>query len=59
MYNPSLESQFLEFAEQHQLYGIKGHRSVGGFRASIYNAMPMSSVLYLIDVMNEFESKFM
>jgi phosphoserine aminotransferase len=58
MNNPALESQFLEFSEQHQIYGIKGHRSIGGFRASIYNAMPMSSVLYLIDVMNEFESKF-
>jgi phosphoserine aminotransferase len=57
MNDPSLEKQFLEFAEQHQVYGIKGHRSAGGFRASIYNAMPVSSVIYLIDLMNEFEQK--
>jgi phosphoserine aminotransferase len=58
MNNPEHEKQFLEYAEQHQVYGIKGHRSAGGFRASIYNAMPMSSVMYLIDVINEFEKKF-
>jgi len=58
MNNPGLEKQFLEFAEQHQVYGIKGHRAAGGFRASIYNAMPLSSVRYLIDLMNEFEHKF-
>ena len=57
MNNPGLEKQFLEFAGQHQIYGIKGHRSVGGFRASIYNAMPISSVGYLIDVMDEFEKR--
>src|SRR5664279_2856838 len=55
MYNPSLESQFLEFAEQHQIYGVKGHRSVGGFRASLYNALPLTGVVHLIDVMREFE----
>jgi phosphoserine aminotransferase len=58
MKNPGQEKQFLEFAEQHQVYGIKGHRAAGGFRASIYNAMPLSSVIYLIDLMNEFEKKF-
>jgi phosphoserine aminotransferase len=58
MNNPGLEKQFLEFAEKHQVYGIKGHRAAGGFRASIYNAMPIGSVLYLIDVINEFEKKF-
>lgn len=58
MNDPALEKQFLEFAEQHQVYGIKGHRSVGGFRASIYNAMPISSVIYLMDLMDEFEKKF-
>ena len=39
-----LEKQFLEFAIQHNIYAINGHRSVGGFRASIYNAMPISSI---------------
>ena len=58
MEDSNLEKQFLDFAEQHKIYGIKGHRSVGGFRASIYNALPLTSVVYLIEVMNEFEKKF-
>jgi len=58
MNDTALENPFLEFAEQKGIYGIKGHRTTGGFRASIYNAMPMSSVLYLIDIMDEFEKKF-
>lgn len=37
---------------------IKGHRSVGGYRASIYNAMPIESVQVLVDVMKQFETKF-
>jgi phosphoserine aminotransferase len=37
--------------------GVKGHRSVGGFRASIYNAMPRNSVKVLVGVMAEFEKK--
>ena len=37
------------------MVGLKGHRSVGGFRASIYNAMPIESVKALIDCMQEFE----
>ncbi len=55
MNDASLEKTFLAFAEQHNIYGIKGHRSVGGFRASLYNALPLSSVEYLIEVMQEFE----
>jgi phosphoserine aminotransferase len=39
------------------MVGIKGHRSVGGFRASLYNAMPKESVAALVDTMKEFESK--
>ena len=58
MNDPALEKQFLEYAEQHGIYGIKGHRAAGGFRASIYNAMPVTSVVYLIDLMNEFEKNF-
>ncbi len=57
MEDPSLEKAFLEFASSHNIYGIKGHRSVGGFRASLYNALPLSSVNYLIEVMKEFESR--
>ncbi len=52
-----LEGEFLEFASAKGMVGIKGHRSVGGFRASIYNAMPKESILALIDTMKEFELK--
>ncbi len=52
-----LEGQFLEFATSKGMIGIKGHRSVGGFRASIYNAMPKESIQALIDAMKEFEAK--
>jgi phosphoserine aminotransferase len=49
------EKSFLEFSKQNNIYGIKGHRSVGGFRASLYNALPLSSVKYLVQKMEEFE----
>jgi phosphoserine aminotransferase len=49
------EKAFLEFAKQNNIYGIKGHRSVGGFRASLYNALPVRSVEYLVRKMEEFE----
>ena len=49
------EADFLAFAIGRGMSGIKGHRSVGGFRASIYNAMPKSSVEALIDTMKDFE----
>jgi phosphoserine aminotransferase len=49
------EKAFLDFAKQNNIYGIKGHRSVGGFRASLYNALPLSSVEYLVGKMVEFE----
>ena len=52
-----LEADFLPFATERGMSGIKGHRSVGGFRASIYNAMPISSVQALVDTMKEFETK--
>ncbi len=50
-----LEKEFLEFATSKGMVGIKGHRSVGGFRASIYNAMPADSVKALVETMQEFE----
>lgn len=50
-----LEGKFVEFAAQRGIVGIKGHRSVGGFRASLYNAMPMESVQVLIQAMKDFE----
>jgi phosphoserine aminotransferase len=49
------EDDFMEFAKLSGMVGIKGHRSVGGFRASTYNALPIESVQALIDCMNEFE----
>ncbi len=51
------EVEFREFASLKGMVGIKGHRSVGGFRASIYNAIPIESVKALIDAMKEFEAK--
>jgi phosphoserine aminotransferase len=52
-----LEKEFAEFARSRGMVGIEGHRSVGGFRASTYNALPKESVLALVNVMKEFESK--
>lgn len=52
------EKEFLEICKKENLYGIKGHRSVGGFRASFYNALPLSSVQVLVDVMRDFDSKY-
>ncbi len=49
------EDAFMEFAKTKGMIGIKGHRSVGGFRASTYNAMPIESVQALVDAMHEFE----
>jgi len=49
------EEQFMSFSKSKGMSGIKGHRSVGGFRASTYNALPIDSVKALIDCMKEFE----
>ena len=51
----ALEDEFMEFTKKKGMVGIKGHRSVGGFRASIYNAMPIESVQALVDAMHDFE----
>ncbi len=51
------EVEFREFANSMGLVGIKGHRSVGGFRASIYNAMPVEGIKSLVNAMKEFEAK--
>lgn len=55
MEDQALEKKFLDFAKENNIYGIKGHRLVGGFRASLYNALPLSSVQYLVEKMKEFE----
>ena len=52
-----LTDRFDNFCKDTQISGIKGHRSVGGYRASIYNAMPLQSVQLLVEVMREFEKK--
>ena len=50
------EGAFMEFAKGRGMVGIKGHRSVGGFRASIYNACPKEAVEALIECMRDFEN---
>jgi phosphoserine aminotransferase len=52
-----LEKPFLTYAKSQGLIGLEGHRSVGGFRASLYNALPMESVQALIDAMQTFEKE--
>ncbi|MEO5984578.1 MAG: aminotransferase class V-fold PLP-dependent enzyme, partial [Ferruginibacter sp.] len=54
MNDDSLESDFLTYSESLGIVGIKGHRFVGGFRASLYNAMPLASVEILVNAMKNF-----
>lgn len=58
MNNPDQEKDFLKAAEAAGCIGLKGHRSVGGFRASLYNALPIESVQVLVDVMKKFEQDY-
>jgi phosphoserine aminotransferase len=53
----SLDAKFLQEAEARGLSQLKGHRSVGGMRASIYNAMPVEGVEALIEFMEEFRAR--
>lgn len=53
----ALEAEFETLCKQRGMVGVKGHRSVGGFRASLYNALPIESVQALVDCMQEFEQK--
>src|ERR1700749_514926 len=55
--NPEHEKPFLKLCDEKGIVGVKGHRSVGGFRASIYNALPITSIYVLIDAMQEFAEK--
>ena len=50
-----LQDEFMAFAKERGMVGIKGHRSVGGFRASLYNACPIEDVEALVACMKEFE----
>jgi len=57
MEHREFEPEFLQFVKEHKCVGLAGHRSVGGMRASIYNAMDIESVQYLVDLMSEFANK--
>ena len=52
-----LDDEFLKGAEARGMVQLKGHRAVGGMRASIYNAMPIEGVKRLVEYMREFEAK--
>jgi phosphoserine aminotransferase len=54
---PELEAKFIAEAAKAGLNGLKGHRSIGGCRASIYNAFPREGVVKLVAFMEEFEKK--
>jgi len=53
-----LEKEFLDVCKERGMVGIKGHRSVGGLRVSMYNALPLSSVEAICDLMKEFNEKY-
>ena len=53
----SKEKNFITEATAAGLYNLKGHRSVGGCRASLYNALPMKSVIALVDFMADFKQQ--
>jgi phosphoserine aminotransferase len=55
--NEALNETFNKMLVEANINGLKGHRSVGGFRASMYNAMPFESVSILVDIMKELENK--
>lgn len=58
MSDTALEEKFLAFVKEKNIVGIKGHRLVGGFRASLYNALPISSVQVLVDAMKSFAQQY-
>jgi phosphoserine aminotransferase len=58
MEKPELEPEFDKMWKEAGISGLRGHRDVGGYRASLYNALPLESVKVLCEVMQEFEKKF-
>lgn len=56
--NSDHEAEFLKFCKDANCVGLQGHRSVGGFRASLYNALPLESVNVLVNVMQDFALKY-
>lgn len=55
--NEELDAKFVKEAKEAGLENLKGHRTVGGMRASIYNAMPLEGVEKLVEFMREFEKR--
>lgn len=55
--NPSLEKEFLQLCKENNMVGVKGHRSVGGFRVSMYNALTIDSVRAITDLMKDFATR--
>ena len=58
MENPTLEKEFIALCKNEGMVGVEGHRNVGGFRVSLYNALPLSSVEAITDLMKEFANKY-
>ncbi|MGB1204347.1 MAG: 3-phosphoserine/phosphohydroxythreonine transaminase [Chitinophagales bacterium] len=56
--NPNLDGDFMKFVAAENCIGLKGHRSMGGFRASIYNAMDISNVQNFVEILQRFEQKY-
>ena len=57
MDDAAIEKEFQQLCKQEGMIGVKGHRSVGGFRVSLYNALPLESVQALCDLMHHFANK--
>ncbi|MBL7827636.1 MAG: 3-phosphoserine/phosphohydroxythreonine transaminase [Saprospiraceae bacterium] len=53
----ALEDEFMKLCKENGIVGLKGHRSVGGFRASMYNALPKASVAFLVELMQDFAKR--
>ena len=58
MGDPSLEKEFIALCKKEGMVGVEGHRNVGGFRVSLYNALPLSSVEAITDLMKAFANKY-
>jgi phosphoserine aminotransferase len=58
LHKTELEPEFDKFWKEAGISGLRGHRDVGGYRASLYNALPLESVKVLVDCMKEFEKRF-
>ncbi len=56
--DPAIEKNFLEVCKKENMYGVKGHRLVGGFRVSLYNALPLSSVKAFVQLMEDFSALY-